>query len=62
MISLKSSQEEILEYKISKGFNTTDICKEFCFLQGELSEAFQAWLKQDPNLDGRCTNLSFGTL
>lgn len=26
-----------------KGFNTTDVPLEFCLLQGEIAEAFDAW-------------------
>jgi hypothetical protein len=33
------------ENKIAKGFNTTDIPLEFCLLQGEIAEAFDAWRK-----------------
>ena len=31
--------------KIAKGFNTTDVPLEFCLLQGEIAEAFDAWRK-----------------
>jgi NTP pyrophosphatase (non-canonical NTP hydrolase) len=31
--------------KVAKGFNTTDIPLEFCLLQGEIAEAFDAWRK-----------------
>ena len=30
---------------MAKGFNTTDIPKEFCLLYGEVAEAFDAWRK-----------------
>jgi NTP pyrophosphatase (non-canonical NTP hydrolase) len=29
----------------AKGFNTTDVPLEFCLLQGEVAEAFDAWRK-----------------
>jgi hypothetical protein len=38
-------QELAWENKILKGFNTTDVPLEFCLLQGEVAEAFDAWHK-----------------
>ena len=37
MIDLKQLQREVYQNKVEKGFNITDICREFCYLQGELS-------------------------
>jgi hypothetical protein len=36
--------------KITKGFNTTDVPLEFCLLQGEITEAFQAWRRSQDDL------------
>lgn len=36
-MNLKEIQKEILQNKINKGFNITDINKEFCLLYGEVS-------------------------
>lgn len=44
-MNLKEMQKEILQNKINKGFNTTDINKEFCLLYGEVSEAYDAYRK-----------------
>lgn len=33
-MNLKEIQKEILQNKINKGFNITDINKEFCLLYG----------------------------
>ena len=38
-------QELAWENKVAKGFNTTDVPLEFCLLQGEVAEAFDAWRK-----------------
>jgi hypothetical protein len=43
---------------IVKGFSTTDVPLEFCLLQGEIAEAFDAWRKGRQDLgeelaDGR---------
>jgi MazG nucleotide pyrophosphohydrolase domain len=37
------STETSLANKVAKGFNTTDVPLEFCLLQGEMAEAFDAW-------------------
>lgn len=50
MIDVKSLQEEIMNNKVSKGFNTTDIPLEFMLLTGEVSEAFDAWRKKKSDL------------
>lgn len=50
MKTLKQLQEEILENKRRHGFNTTDIPKEFCYLYGEVAEAYDAYYKQKDSL------------
>lgn len=50
MVDIKSLQEEIMNNKVSKGFNTTDIPLEFMLLTGEVSEAFDAWRKKKSDL------------
>lgn len=47
MIDLLQLQKRVYQNKIAKGFNVTDIYKEFCFIYGELSEACEAYLKKD---------------
>lgn len=39
-------QQEILENKRRKGFNTTNVEQEFCYLYGEVGEAYDAYYKQ----------------
>lgn len=46
MIDLLQLQKRVYQNKIAKGFNVTDIYKEFCFIYGELSEACEAYLKK----------------
>jgi NTP pyrophosphatase (non-canonical NTP hydrolase) len=41
MIDLKKLQKEVMQNKIKKGFNTTDIAFEFCRAHEELAEAFK---------------------
>ncbi|MFA5936411.1 MAG: hypothetical protein WC822_00885 [Candidatus Paceibacterota bacterium] len=50
MIDLKKLQKEIMQNKIEKGFNTTDIAFEFCRAYEELSEAFSKHNKNQPGV------------
>lgn len=50
MIDLKKIQKDIFQNKLNKGFNTTDINKEFCFAYGELGEAYDAYGKKKDDL------------
>ena len=43
-------QKRIYKNKITRGFNVIDIPMEFCFMYGEVSEAFDAW-KRGTRLD-----------
>lgn len=45
-MSLKEIQKEIIENKIRHGFNTTNIEQEFCYLYGEVAEAYEAYYKE----------------
>jgi NTP pyrophosphatase (non-canonical NTP hydrolase) len=49
MIDLKELQKAVMQNKIDKGFNTTDVALEFCRAHEELSEAFSKFNK---NQDG----------
>ncbi len=44
-MQIGSAQKLAWENKVAKGFNTTDVPLEFCLLQGEIAEAFDAWRK-----------------
>ena len=50
MIDLKATQKEIYDNKVNKGFNVTDINKEFCLAYGEMAEAYEAWRKNKKDL------------
>ncbi|HEV7702629.1 MAG TPA: MazG-like family protein [Candidatus Paceibacterota bacterium] len=45
MIDLKELQKEVMRNKLEKGFNTTDVFREFCRAYEELSEAFSKYDK-----------------
>jgi NTP pyrophosphatase (non-canonical NTP hydrolase) len=44
-MQIRSAQKLAWANKVAKGFNTTDVPLEFCLLQGEIAEAFDAWHK-----------------
>jgi NTP pyrophosphatase (non-canonical NTP hydrolase) len=44
-VEIRSAQKLAWENKLAKGFNTTDVPLEFCLLNGEIAEAFDAWRK-----------------
>ena len=49
-VDIRSGQRLAWENKTGKDFNTTDAPLEFCLLQGEVAEAFDAWRKGRENL------------
>jgi NTP pyrophosphatase (non-canonical NTP hydrolase) len=42
----KELQKRIYDNKVKHNFNLTNIEQEFCLLHGEVSEAYEAWLKK----------------
>lgn len=50
MVDLKKLQKEIYQNKVNKGFNVTDVNKEFCLTYGEVAEAYDAWKKKKDDL------------
>ena len=56
-MDIRSAQKLVWENKIAKGFNTTDVPLEFCLLQGEVAEAFDAWRKGPEDLGEELTGL-----
>lgn len=49
-MNLTEMQKAVYQNKVDKGFNITDINKEFCLLYGEVSEAYDAWRKKRENV------------
>lgn len=43
-------QKKAIENKIKKGFNITNVEKEFCLLYGEVGEAYDAYRKKKEDL------------
>lgn len=50
-MDMKEIQNEIWQNKLKKGFNTTDVNKEFCLLYGEVAEAYDAFRKKKEDLN-----------
>ena len=44
-MQIRTAQQLAWQNKVTQGFNTTDVPLEFCLLQGEIAEAFDAWHK-----------------
>lgn len=62
MIDLKEKQKEVFQNKINKGFNTTDVNKEFCYLYGEVAEAFDAFRKKKEDLNEELADIAIFTM
>jgi NTP pyrophosphatase (non-canonical NTP hydrolase) len=50
IMNLREAQKAIYQNKVDKGFNTSDVNKEFCLLYGEVAEAYDAWRKKKENV------------
>lgn len=57
-MELKKIQKDIWQNKLSKGFNTTDVNKEFCLLYGEVAEAYDAWKKKKDDLNEELADIA----
>lgn len=49
-MNLDEMQKEVWQNKINKGFSLSNVEKEFCFIYGELGEAFEAYIKKKDDL------------
>ena len=49
-MDFRSAQKLAWDNKLAKGFNTTDVPLEFCLLNGEVAEAFDAWRKRNQDV------------
>ena len=57
-MKLKKIQKDIWQNKLNKGFNTTDVNKEFCFLYGEVAEAYDDWKKKKDDLNEELADIA----
>ena len=57
-MELKKIQKDIWQNKLNKGFNTTNVNKEFCLLYGEVAEAYDAWKKRKDDLNEELADIA----
>ena len=55
---MKEMQKSIWQNKIDKGFNITNVEKEFCLLYGEVSEAYDAYKKKKDDLGSELADIA----
>jgi len=58
IMNMKEIQKEIWQNKLNKGFNTTDVNKEFCLLYGEVAEAYDAYRKKKDDLNEELADIA----
>lgn len=49
-MDISTAQEQVWKNKQHQGFNTSDVTLELCFLQGEVTEFFEAWRRQQTDM------------
>jgi hypothetical protein len=49
-VDFRTGQRLVWENKLAKGFGISDVPLEFCLLQSEVAEAFEAWHKGRDNV------------
>ena len=57
-MNMKEIQKEIWQNKLNKGFNITDVNKEFCLLYGEVAEAQDAYRKKKDDLNEELADIA----
>lgn len=57
-MDLDQIQKEVFENKVKKGFNTTNVEKEFCLLNGEVAEAYEAYRKNKDDLGSELADIA----
>ena len=62
MIDLKAKQKEVFQNKINKGFPVDDVNREFCYLYGEVAEAFDAFRNKKEDLNEELADIVIFTL
>ncbi len=50
MVDLPELQKKVYENKVAKGFNVTDVYMEFCYINGEVAEACDAYAMKRGNV------------
>lgn len=50
MSNVSDLQKRAWDNKVKHGFNLDNVEREFCLLEGEVSEAYLAWLRKEDGL------------
>ena len=61
-MDIKKAQKEVIQNKINHGFNITDVNEEFLLLYGEVSEAYEAYLKHKDDLGSELADIAIHLL
>ena len=61
-MELDKIQKQVFTNKVNKGFNTTNVEKEFCLLYGEIGEAYEAFRKKKDDLGGELADVAIHLL
>lgn len=57
-MEIREAQRQAWANKVAKGFNTTDVSKEFMLLVEEVGEAHGAWRKEKPDFGEELANVA----
>ena len=57
-MDMNEMQKEAWANKVSKGFNTTNVEKEFCLLTSEVGEAYMAYLRNKDELGSELADIA----
>lgn len=57
-MNLKEIQKSVYKNKLDKGFNVTDVNKEFCLLYGEVAEAYESWRKKKDDVGEELSDIA----
>ena len=58
IMELDEMQKAAWENKVEKGFNTTNVEKEFCLLTSEVGEAYMAYLRNKDELGSELADIA----
>ena len=61
-MDLREAQKAVYKNKLNKGFNVTDVNKEFCLLYGEVAEAYEAWRKKQDHVGEELADIAINLL
>jgi len=57
-VEIRLAQKLAWANKVEKGFNTTDVPLEFCLLNSEIAEAFDAWRRGSEDVPAELADIA----